>query len=123
MTNAVFAKGWKWGTCYVYDSSMWGEFVSDDEAKALGDLAVARFEELCAEAGDESIFWQHQTSEVIGEVYGQDTEEHGKFDRTSGVYPNLDDLREQAIDEVFNATCGEETPMSKRVAEALGEAP
>jgi hypothetical protein len=115
-TNAVFARGSEWSAVSLNDG--WGD-VTPEQADALSDLVIERFEELAAEAGDASIFWQPQTSEVLCHVHGQDTDEHSKWDPINPIDADLDDLRDQAIQEVWEAGCGEENPMTAQVRAVL----
>lgn len=116
MTTTVFRQGSEWSSTVLYEG--WGD-VTTEQAEALGNLVVERFEELAADAGDPSIYWQPATSEVLGAVYGQDTDEHGMWDVINPIDIDLDELRDQAIEEVWNAGCGEKTPMTDRVMEIL----
>ena len=118
MTTTVFARGSKWGSSQLYAD--WGD-IPAARAELLSDLVVERFEGLAGEAGDPSIHWQPATSEVLGEVYGQDTEEHSKWDPIHDIEIDLDALLEQAVEEVLNAVCDETTPMTDRVQAILTE--
>jgi hypothetical protein len=120
-TGTVFARGSDWSASQLYDSAAWGD-VTDEQAKDLGNLVVERFELLCAQAGDPTIHWLPNTSEVIGEVYGQDTDEHSKWDPVHDVDLDLDELRDQAMSAVWEAVCGDQdSPAWPRVTEILGE--
>jgi hypothetical protein len=116
-TQTVFARGSEWSDTALYDG--WGDNVTQEQAKALGNLVVERFEELAAKAGDSSIYWQPATSEVIGEVYGETTHEHGMWDPINPIDADLDDLRNQAVEEVWAAGIGEDSPMATQVREIL----
>jgi hypothetical protein len=121
MTTAVFTRGSGWGISALYDD--WGDNITPEQGEALGDLVAERFEELCAEAGDSSIYWQPSTSEVLGEVYGENTDEHGMWDPTHDVEIDLVALRNQANNEVWDAlVCEEEDlPMTDRVRDILDD--
>jgi hypothetical protein len=89
--------------------------LTDEQVKVLGDLVVARFEELCAEAGDLSIWWSPRTSEVIGECMGETTAECHWSTHVYDVDLDLDALREQAHEEVWQAVVESTGPMAEQV--------
>lgn len=117
MSSTVFVRGSEWSATTLLEA--WGEGVSDEQAEELGDLVVARFEELAAKAGDPSIHWIPRTSEVIGECYGETRDGHHWSDPVHEMDADLDELREQAMAEVWDAVCGYETPMSARVRDVF----
>lgn len=116
-SKTVFARGCQWCSNCLHDG--WGEGLTDDQIDSLADLVVKRFEELCAASGDPSISWHPRTSEVIGECYGETGGGHHWSDPVNPINADLDELREQATQEVWEALCGYTTPMSAFVREAL----
>lgn len=93
MTTTVIARGSDWGIFGNHGVfANWGDCGDganeDATYKMLGNMVVARFEELCR---DEDIHasWNPYTSEVIGNI-NQDIED-GK----------LDELRDQATEEIW----------------------
>jgi len=118
--NTKFACGYEWSIITLSDS--FGNEVTAGQASELSKLAVRRFNQLCAEAGDPSICWIPQTSEVLGDCYGETTTEHHWSDSVNPIDADLDDLRNQAIQEVFDAGCGYNTPVSAEVNEILDPA-
>lgn len=114
MTTTVLTRGSDWGIFAnhgVYAN--WGECGegADENAtyKMLGDMVVARFEELCDE-NDIDARWYPHTSEVIGDI-DQD------FDRFEDDYDGngiLDQLRIQATEEIFQKwTDGDIEPIAE----------
>jgi hypothetical protein len=118
-SSTVFARGSEWSADVLYDTDSWGDGITREQAHALGDLVITRFEELAAAAGDPSIWWSPRTSEVVGECYGESRDGHHWSDPLSGVNLDLDELRGQAGDEVWDAVCGDASPMGARVREVL----
>ncbi len=110
-TTAALAYGSAWGE-HQFDPDIWS--TTEEEAAALKEIIVDRFEELAADAGDPSIRWHPSTSTVTGDVYGENTPLHSMWDRTHPVV-NLDRLRHRAIDDAWRAITGEDTIVSDRV--------
>ena len=119
MTSTVFSRGSKWSEATLSDG--WGD-VTDEQSAALAGLVVERFEQL-AHATDSTVFWQPQTSEVIGEVVG-DGDDKGSEVRDDGGETTQEDMeqwRKAAFAAVWDAVIGEsdDAEMCARVAEAL----
>jgi len=109
MTTAVAARGSRWGWSEVFDS--WGADTPDGLALALGELVLGRFHELTREAGDPSVYWTPELAEVTHEVYGFDNEDHSKWDSVYLLKGDLRNLRDQALEEVWEAYVEETGPM------------
>ena len=121
MTSTVFSRGSKWSASNLYDG--WGDNITEEQIEALGDLVCDRFQELAGAAGS-SAYWTPNTSEVIGNVYGQDTDEHSKWERPCGTTnEQLEGWREQAFSEVWAAVIGEsnDADLCAKVAEIFKE--
>jgi len=93
MTTTVIARGSDWGIfanhgVYANWGDIDGDANYDATYKMLGDMVVARFEELCREKNIHAS-WTPYTSEVIGDI-DQDLED--------GI---LDELRQQASNEIW----------------------
>ena len=102
-TTIVLTRGSDWGTNRIFDAAVWGYDVTNEQADALGQLCLDRFQALAAET---SAYWQPQTSEVIGNVGEAVTDEQ------------LEEWREQAIEEVWQAVLGDsdDAELSRQVA-------
>ena len=122
MTSTVFTRGSQWSANSLHDG--WGENVTDDQAQALGDLVVQRFDELAHNAGS-TVFWQPATSEVIGEVVGTgpDMWKEVREDGGETTPELLAEWREQATAEVWAAVIGEsdDAELCAKVAAILQE--
>jgi hypothetical protein len=120
MTSTTVASGSNWSSNTLYDG--WGAETPDELAAELGNLVVARFEELVTAHGGNAA-WFPKTSEVIAAVYGQNTDEHGMWDEINPLPDGItyDDLREQATSEVWDAFCGERNVMTQRVNALVAE--
>ena len=119
MTSAVVCRGSQWGTSALNDG--WGAGTSPETAGQLARLVADRFHELADEHGANDTWWAPAMSEVQAEVYGQDTDEHGKWDQTHPLPEGVtyDALREQAQTEVWAAFCSEPSPMTEKVNAVL----
>ena len=62
VTTTVIARGSEWSSYNNMD-------VSDKEYEYLLQKAVNRFHQICKENGFHEIYWQPETSEVIGYAY------------------------------------------------------
>lgn len=113
MTRTIYARGHLWSGDTLYDG--WGDNVDNDQVTALGNLVVERFHELCEKHGDPSIYWTPQTSEVTYEV------KHSTWKPVYKLDTNIEDLAEQALEEVWNAVLGYDTPVSDKVDEIFEE--
>jgi hypothetical protein len=122
MTGTVFTRGARWSAAALYDG--WGDNVTDEQAKALGDLAVERFDNL-ARASGSTVFWQPATSEVIGEVVGSgpDMWQEVRDDGGQTTPELMEEWREQATAEVWAAVIGDsdDAELCAKVAEVLGD--
>lgn len=89
MTFSTWTKGAQWAPQSIrpLDESL--------DAEAIMAAIVGRFEELCAEHGDPTVQWILRTSGVHWET---DRQGHSTHDLTR----DHDDLREQAIREVWD---------------------
>lgn len=103
MANTVFTRGSEWSEATLFDG--WGD-VTSDQAEALAGLVCDRFQEL---AKDTSVYWQPQTSEVIGNVDDDVTTEQLETWRKAA----LDELGACVTDESDNGD------LCARVAAAL----
>jgi len=108
MTTRVVARGSEWSVSTLHDG--WGDNVTDAQARALSTLAVSRFEELAREAGY-PVMWFPFTSEVQGNISLDVYDDCGNC--------ALDDIREQAINQVWNAVVGNCGPMMEAVNKIL----
>ena len=97
-TTTVIAQGYDWSAAALHDG--WGADTSDEQVADLAEQVRTEFEELCAAEGNATVDWQPKLSEVHAECYGQDTDEHSKWDLTHADVP-LDELRAQAIETVW----------------------
>lgn len=101
MARKVIARGSDWSMVTLDDG--WGD-VTDKQMCALSELAVERFHELCAEhMSGYTVDWQPTLSEV--------TSEDGK----TPLGETLEDIRDEAISDVWEALIGNTSPMSERV--------
>ena len=109
-TTIVLTRGSDWGTNRVYDTSVWGPEVTNEQADELAQLCLDRFQKLAAET---SAYWLPQTSEVIG--YANETV----------TTEQLEKWREQAIEEVWQAVLGEsdDAELSRQVAALFPDTP
>jgi len=125
MTRAVVARGADWGAAALNDG--WGPDTPDEIVTQLSRLVVDRFHELADEVGANDTWWAPTTSEVQAEVYGQDTDEHSKWDKVHPLPKGITyaNLREQAQQEVWDAFVEwdedrpADSPMAQRVKEIL----
>ena len=124
MASTVVARGADWGAAALNDG--WGADTSPETAEQLGRLVVDRFHELVSEQGGDAN-WLPSLSEVQAEVYGQDTDEHSKWDKVHPLPKGITyaNLREQAQQEVWDAFVEwdedrpADSPMAQRVKEIL----
>ena len=102
MTSTVVARGADWGAAALNDG--WGPDTPDEIVTQLSRLVVDRFHELVSEQGGDAN-WLPSLSEVQAEVFGQDTDEHSKWDETHPLPQGLTyaDLRADAQQEVWDA--------------------
>lgn len=103
MTTTVLTRGSEWSASTLHDG--WGD-VTDTQVKQLSCLVCSRFEELAKDAGY-LVSWFPFISEVRGDV---DLNAH---DDTEGCV--LDDIREQATQDVWEAVIGNGGPMEEAV--------
>ena len=104
-TNIILARGSDWGTNRIYDTSVWGHDVTNEQANELAELCRNRFQVLAQET---YAYWQPYTSEVMGRTTDTVTTEQ------------LELWREQAIDDIWQAMMGEsDNPKLTRQVNAL----
>lgn len=117
MTSTQFTCGAVWGTSSLYDG--WGDNATAEQAEALGDLVVSRFDELAKRTGS-TVFWQPATSEVIGEVLGEGPNmwKEKRKDGKETTDEQMTEWREQATSEVWAALIGDPAPRKIRKAVA-----
>ena len=108
MTARVVAQGSEWSASTLHDG--WGEGVTDEQVSKLGALVVSRFEELAQTEGY-TVYWFPAQSVVSGDVDVSLYDDHGNC--------ILDGIREQAINQVWNAVIGNCGPMMKAVNKIL----
>ena len=117
-TSTVFARGSEWGQDTLYDG--WGSTCSDRQTKLLAALVVQRFEQI-AESEGSAVYWQPQTSEVIGEVIGQGEDKwlERRDDGRQTTEEQLKEWREQAFAEVWAAVVGDGSGLLCAAVEAV----
>lgn len=109
MTTTVVARGSEWSSSTLHDG--WGDNVTDEQVAELGKLAVTRFEDL-AEAAGYLVDWLPSVSQV----HGVDLD---MYDDAGECI--LDDIRKQAIEEVWQAVIGDGGPMAAAVTRIFEE--
>jgi len=118
-TSTTVASGLSWSRETLHDG--WGV---EECAERLGDLVVSLFEELVEAHGGNAV-WLPVTSSVVGQVYGQNTDEHSMWEETDPLPDGTSyaDLRDQARRTVWDALVGDESPtsVSTKVGQILGE--
>lgn len=87
MTSTILARGSKWSINELADG--WGEETPDEWVTSLIEMVVDEFHNQCQHLGIDAS-WHPNTSEVIGRVNQKWSES------------NLDEIRERAIDHVWN---------------------
>jgi len=119
--TVAIAIGYKWSEQSLYDG--WGGETPDNIARALGNLIVARFEEI-ARACNSAAWWQPVTSEILSPVYhefgnGHELWEPVPLDESSCIKGDVEAWRAEAAADVWFAFAGEHGPMVDRVREVL----
>jgi hypothetical protein len=114
MTRGVAEKGARW-SMEVLDS--WDPDAPEYVASALSEAAVELFHACCAALGAPDVYWCPNTAEVTVEV--RENSNGSGWHRRYDVDLDLNDLRDQAISDVWDAVQGIETPASKSVSLAI----
>lgn len=99
MATTVLTRGCKFCETCLHDG--WGE-ATGAEIEALSDAVVTEFEHRVWElTGDNSIFWQPQTSAILYECVGQTTDEHHWSEpETPWLVNPSDETLEEILQEV-----------------------